>query len=159
MRKRLAGSLQPGEQIGATVALGFMTSVPGRTVTAHRHLPDFGGRYLDTFLEGADLETRLRHDLGGPWFTLTNRRALFHKPKSLSAPELLDAVPVEEISLHWADRRAQTGRLRLMAIYFADRRVLISNVGLTRLFGVRDEADAIVRLLGDRALEVEVPDR
>ncbi len=166
LRKRLTGSLEPNEQIGATVALGASVGPAGGAGAADRARAVSNGtshkrRYLNAFHEGADLQTQFRYDLGEPLFTLTNQRALFHKPKFRSPPELIDAVPIEEISLQWADHSAAGLRLRLMAISFADERFLIAYTPLgsaLRKKNSNDEADAIVTLLGDRAVEVEVPD-
>jgi len=96
------------------------------------------------------------------WFTLTNQRALFHKPNPWSprsSPgELLDAVPIEEISLQWADYQQLRLRLRLMALFFADGRFLPKYTVLGDKTKSSDEADAILASLGDQAVEVEVPD-
>jgi len=170
MRKKLTGSLQPNEQIEATVALtssvGPETGVAGmRRAHSNAKRRTHRYRYLDTFLPGADLKTRLRYDLADPWFTLTNQRAMFHKPKSWSPrspqAELLDAVPMEEISMQWADHTEYGLRLRLMALFFADDRFLLQYTVLGPALGKKkssDEADAVLGLLGDQAVEVEVPD-
>ncbi len=172
MRKKLTGSLRPNEQIEATVALtssigpasGGVASMARAHDAADRRTHAY--RYLDTFLPGSELKTRLRYDLADTWFTLTDQRAMFHKPKSWSPrpsqAELLDAVPIEEISMQWADHKESGLRFRLMVIFFADDRFLLQYTVLGPALGKKkkshDEADAILGLLGDRAVEVEVPD-
>ena len=159
-RKRLAAELRPGEQIEATVRLQARIVVDGGVSRNSYTL-----RYLREFLRDADVESQLRHDLGEPWLTLTNERALFHKWKVTSirpSPgDFITETPIDDLSLHWADMSAQGVRYRMMSLLFADGRFLIlySPLGpvLRKNKNWDDEAAALIEAFGDRATGVDVP--
>ncbi len=64
--------------------------------------------------------------------------------------------------MQWADHKEFGLHFRLMVVFFADDRFLLKYTvlgsALRKKTTLNDEADAILRVLGDRAVEVEVPD-
>lgn len=158
----LGSDVAPGEQIRATV----------RLLTSVRSAGEAGGtrtspsrRYLEAFLPGVEVGERLRHDLGQPWFTVTDQRALFHTWKTTavrpSPGDFTAASALVGLWMHWADLTATGVRYRMMVLHFADGRFLIgySPLGsqLRKKKNWDDEADAMVAAFGDRAIHVDLP--